>query len=109
RFAGAALCTLMVGLAGMLGSLAGTLVPGLEPERIAAFSLRPYVVCFAILVVPNLLVFCTIGFCVAVLTRTAVLSFAASLVLIVVALVLNTSVGPDARDWLAMLDPFGAL
>ncbi len=59
------------------------------------------------LVVPNLLVFCALGFSVAALTRTAVLSFAASLVLIVLALVINTQTGPDAPEWLYLLDPFG--
>ena len=109
RFTGATLCTLLVGSAGMLGTVAGTFMPWLDANRVAPFSLQPYAVCFATLVVPNLVVFCSLGFCVAAITRTAVLSFATSLALIVLALVINTQAGNDAPEWLSMLDPFGGM
>ena len=89
RFSGGTLCALLVGLAGMLGTLTGTFMPWLEADRVAAFSWQPYAVCFAALVVPNLLVFCTFSFCVAALTRTAALSFATALAFVVLALVVN--------------------
>ncbi|MFL6605035.1 MAG: M1 family aminopeptidase [Steroidobacteraceae bacterium] len=109
RFAGGTLCTLAVGLADVLGTATGTFMPWLEAGRVAAFSWQPYTISFAALVVPNLLVFCALSFCVAALTRTAALSFATALVFVVLGLVINAQATSDAPAWLSMLDPFGAL
>ena len=109
RFSGGTLCALAVGLAGMLGTLTGTFMPWLEADRVGVFSWQPYWVCFATLVVPNLLVFCTLSFCVSVLNRAAAPSFAAALALVVMTLVANAQAGNDAPTWLAMLDPVGGL
>ena len=73
RFSGGTLCALGVGLAGILGTLTGTFMPWLEADRVADFSWQPYAVCFTALVVPNLLVFCAFSFCVAALSRAAML------------------------------------
>ena len=109
RFSGGTLCALLVGLAGILGTLTGTFMPWLEADRVADFSWQPYAVCFAAVVVPNLLVFCIFSFCVAALSRTAVLSFATALAFVVLALMVNAHGMGDAPNWLSMLDPFGAL
>ena len=109
RFSGGTLCALAVGLAGILGTVAGTFMPWLEASRVADFSWQPYAVCFAAFVVPNLLVFCTFSFCVAVLSRTAALSFAMALAFVALALVVNARAVGDAPEWLSLLDPFGAM
>src|SRR5436190_10394860 len=74
RFTGGALCALLVGLAGVAGDIAGTLIPSLDPDRLAAFDWRPYALVFGTLTAPTLLVFCAFAFSVAVIGRNAVLS-----------------------------------
>jgi ABC-2 type transport system permease protein len=109
RLAGGTACALLVALAGLLGMLAGTFMPWLEPERVAAFAWQPYVASFTLLVVPNLIVFSIFSFAVATLSRSVALSFAMALTFVVVALAINTQAGFDSPDWLSLLDPFGAL
>ena len=109
RLAGGTVCALLVALAGSLGMYAGTFMPWLTPERIAAFAWQPYVASYLLLVVPNLLVFSVFSFAVATFTRSAALSFAVALVMVVFALFFNGLVSVDSPDWLSMFDPFGAL
>ncbi len=109
RFAGGTLCTLAVGLAGILGTVAGASCPGSRQVASLPFSWQPYAVCYAVLVVPNLVVFCALSFCVATLTRTAALSFAMAMVFVVLGVVINGQASPDSPAWLSMLDPFGGV
>ncbi|HUR35749.1 MAG TPA: M1 family aminopeptidase [Vicinamibacterales bacterium] len=108
RFSGGALCALLVGLAGLLGTIAGTQMPWLDPARVAPFSPLPYVLAFGALVAPSLLIVAALTFSVASITRSAMLSFAVAMVLVVTALVVNNA-APGGPAWLPLLDPFGAL
>ena len=109
RFAGGALCALLVGLAGVAGDIAGTFLPSLDPDRLAAFDWRTYALVFTTLVAPNLLVFCAFAFSVAVIGRNALLSFAMALVFMVLGLIVNNPALSEGRPWLALLDPFGGV
>ena len=109
RLAGGIICALLVVLAGTLGMIAGTFMPWLDPQRVAAFAWQPYVVSYFLLVVPNLLVFSVFSYGVARLTRSVALSFAVPLLMVAFALFINGRAGPDSRDWLSIFDPFGAL
>ena len=75
RFSGGALCALLVGLAGLLGTLSGTFMPWLDQDHVAPFAWLPYALSFGAIVVPSLLVFCAFSFSVAALSRSTTLSF----------------------------------
>lgn len=109
RFAGGTLCALFAGLSGLLGSMAGTVMPWLEPARVAPFELTPYLLAFAALDVPNLLAFCAICFGVAALGRSQAWAFGLALGLVVIELVLHNATTAGAPAWLPLLDPFGGL
>ncbi len=108
RFAGGTLCALFAGVAGVLGTMAGTSMPWIDPSRVALFDVVPYAVSFATIVVPNMLIFCAISFSVAALTRSQAWTFAVALVLVVFEIVLNLA-QQGGPSWVALLDPLGAL
>jgi ABC-type transport system involved in multi-copper enzyme maturation permease subunit len=109
RFSGGALCALLIGLAGLLGTLTGTFMPWLEANRVAAFAWQPYAVCFIALVAPNILVFCAFSFGVALLSRSTVLAFATAMSMVMLGLICNTLLVFFAPPWLEYLDPFGGV
>ncbi|MGV3592864.1 MAG: M1 family aminopeptidase [Gammaproteobacteria bacterium] len=109
RFSAAALAAILIGSAGMLGALSGTLLPGLDPARIAPFDWRPWAASFALLVLPNLLIFSALFFSVAALTRSAALTFGAALGVLVLIVYVNGATASPLPQWLLMADPFGAL
>lgn len=83
RFGGAFLATLTVVAFSGLGMAAGMFMPWLPPERIAALDLRPYLAAFGVITVPNVLFATALLFTVAVLTRNAIATYAASVALYV--------------------------
>ncbi len=108
RFAGGTLCAAFAGLAGVLGTMAGAMMPWVDAARIAPFSLLPYGSGFATIVLPNALIVCALCFC-AALTRSQNWTFAVAIALILLEVVLvnvNMQGGPP---WLALTDPTGAL
>lgn len=109
RFSGGVICALLVGLAGVAGTFAGTFMPSLDADRLAAFDWRPYVLVFTTMVAPNLLVFCAFAFAIATLTRSAVMSFAMVLVFLVAALIANNPAIAQGAAWLTYVDPFGGV
>lgn len=109
RFTGGALGALSVGLAGVVGTAAGTFMPWLDPARVAPFRALPYVVSFGLIVVPSLLVFSAIAFGVAILSRSTALSCGVAMAFVVIAVVVNTLAASGGPGWLALLDPTGAL
>ena len=109
RFSGGTICALLAGLAGLLGTLAGSFMPWLDQTRIAPFDVVPYAVSVAAIDLPNLLVFCAISFSVAALSRSQAWAFAVALCLVVAELLLYNANANGAPAWLALLDPLGAL
>jgi ABC-2 type transport system permease protein len=109
RFSGGALAAMAVGCIGVLGALAGSFMPWLDPARVAPFDWRPWAASTALLVIPNLFVFCALFFSVAALTRSTALTFGAALGVLVLVLVINLGAVPPVPHWLLLADPFGAL
>lgn len=109
RWLGALSCASLIGLAGLLGSLLGTLMPWLEPTRIQPFSVRPWVYIFFVVLLPNTIVLCALFFSVAALTRSVALTWAAAMTFFVADLLLNLAASPDHSPWLALVDPSGRL
>lgn len=109
RFSGGALCALLVGLAGVLGTLTGSFMPWLDQHRLAPFTWLPYALSFAAVVVPGLLVFCAFSFSVAIVSRSQALAFAVAPALAVLAVSVNNLGANGGRTWLTLLDPFAIL
>ncbi|HKR66376.1 MAG TPA: M1 family aminopeptidase [Thermoanaerobaculia bacterium] len=117
RFAGAFLATLTVTTCSALGNLAGSFAPWLDPKRVAAFDLRPYLAAFGTITIPNVLFATALLFAVAILTRNSIATYAASVVAYVLYLVCSaltnsplmaaSKAGGGGGTIFALLDPFG--
>jgi ABC-2 type transport system permease protein len=117
RFGGSFLATLTVAAFSGLGMVIGALMPWLEPERVAAMDARPYLAAFGVITVPNILFVTALLFAVAVLTRNAIATYAASVVLYVLyfvsaaltnsPLMAGSKPGAGGGTLPALLDPFG--
>jgi hypothetical protein len=81
RFGGAFLATLSTVALSGLGMAAGALMPWIPPERAAGMDARPYLAAFGVITLPNVLFVTALLFAVAVLTRNAVATYAAAIVL----------------------------
>ncbi|MEQ8858612.1 MAG: M1 family aminopeptidase [Pseudomonadales bacterium] len=107
RFLGGWLfATLAIG-AGLIGTLTGTLMPWLDPERIGPFEAAPYAYSVFAVVVPNAFVVCALFFSVAALTRSMMAAYVAALGFMVVGVVLMAATDPEQLEWLVLTDPFG--
>jgi ABC-2 type transport system permease protein len=111
RFAGGTLCALGAALAGLLGTVAGTFMPWVEPGRLAPFDAMPYVAAFAAVNLPNMLLVCVLCFSLAALSRSQAWTFAAVLGLVVYEVVINNAAENGGPAWLTLplLDPMGGL
>ena len=107
RFLGSTLAaTLAVG-AGIVGTLAGSLMPWLDAERVGAFSMAPYLFSVWAVLVPNSLVVCALFFSVAALTRSMMAAYVAALGFMITFVVLSAVTDPERVQWLVLADPFG--
>jgi len=109
RFSAGTLAAFAIGCVGVLGAIAGSFMPWLDPARVAPFDWRPWIASLTLLVLPNLLVFCALFFCIAALTRSTALTFGAALATLVLVLVVNLNAVAPVPQWLLLADPFGAL
>jgi hypothetical protein len=83
RFGGAFLVTLTTVAFSGLGMAIGALMPWLPPERVAGVDVRPYLAAFGVISLPNIFFATTLLFAVAVLTRNAIATYSAAVVLYV--------------------------
>ena len=83
RLGGAFLATLATVACSGLGMAIGALMPWLPPERIARIDARPYLAAFGVITLPNVFFATALLFAVAVLTRNAIATYSASVVLYV--------------------------
>ena len=109
RFSAGTLAAIAIGCVGVLGALAGSFIPWLDPTRVVPFDWRPWAATLALIVLPNLLVFCSLFFSIAALTRSAALTFSAALGVLVLDLIINVAAAPPLPGWLLLADPIGAL
>jgi ABC-type transport system involved in multi-copper enzyme maturation permease subunit len=109
RFAGGFLFAALIGVAGLLGTLVATFMPWLDPERIGAFTLAPYVYSLAATILPNCFIVCACFFAAAALGRSLTLTYATAMVFLVAWIVFAVFTEPDSLGWAALADPFGAM
>lgn len=108
RFSAGFLLALTAACAGLLGAVAGTFMPWLDPGRIGPFDPVPYAVSFLSLDAGTLFVCCALFFSVAALTRSQPLTFGAALAVMVLELIVLAA-RPPVPAWLLLADPFGGL
>ena len=95
-----------VGVVG--GIMLGSVMPWLEPERVGAFRLAPYLAAVVLFVLPNLFVMACLFFCVATLTRSLFATYGAVAAFFVGYLVSATMLRDVENELLpSLLDPFG--
>lgn len=107
RFLGAWIVLALIFAGILLGAWLGTLVPGIDPDRLGGASLGAYLLPWLFTLLPNLFIFGAIFFVLAALTRRMLPVYVASIVLLV-----GYTVAPSlARDFdyktaAALIDPF---
>jgi ABC-2 type transport system permease protein len=117
RFAGAFLATLTVVAFSALGGIVATVMPWIDPKRVAAFDLRPYLAAFGVITIPNVLFATALLFTIAMLTRNAIATYAAAMLSYILYLVCSaltdsplmaqSKAGGGGGTLPALLDPFG--
>jgi ABC-2 type transport system permease protein len=109
RFLGALGVALLIGLAGLMGTMIGTFMPWLDQERIAPFTLLPWAYVFFVVLLPGIIALCAIFFSVAALTRSFALTFAAAMAFFVAGVLLNIYANHENLVWPALADPIARL
>ena len=108
RFLGAVAVAFVVMIAAALGMIVGSFMPWLDPERLVAFSLAPYVYALLVFVLPNLLVMGSFFFAIATLTRRVLPAYVGVVAFFVIFSVAESFITDLDNDVLAaMVDPFG--
>ncbi len=110
RFAGA-IAVLMLILSGIaLGDMLGLLLPGIDPDRVGPFRPLAYVIPFATVVLPNLVVLGGAFFCLAALSRRMLPVYVGSVLLLLGYLAAQGLLRDmENKFTAAMLDPFGVV
>jgi len=109
RFAGGLLFATLAMLAGLLGTLVGSFMPWLDPERIGSFSAAPYWFAAVAVVLPNMFVTCALFFSVAALTRSMMAAYLAALGFLIIFVVVANNTDPEWISTLALGGPFGQI
>lgn len=117
RFGGALLATLTASSCSIVGAIVALYSPWIDPARVAPFDLRPYLWAFATITIPNILFTVALIFAVAMLTRNALATYAASVVVYLLYFVCSaltnspvmaqSTAAGTSGPLPALLDPFG--
>ena len=112
RFGAAFGVTLLAFSAYLPGMIVGALMPGLNPYALGPFRADGYLASYGLIAVPNLFLVSAIAFTIAARTRSLAITFAGSLVLVMLYLASLMMVGADTINYQqyslwAMVDPFG--
>ncbi len=108
RFGGALLVSLLVFAGVVLGVVLGSLMPWLEPERVGAFRIAPYLVAIGVFVLPNLLLTGSLFFSLASLTRSLFYTYAGVILFFVGWGVAGSFLADlENQAMVSLADPFG--
>ena len=108
RFIGAFAVSFLVFSATTFGTLLGTWMPWLDPERLGGFHADYYIYGLFVIGLPNLLFTGAIAFAVATLTRSLMLTYAAMVAMVALFAIAGTMLGePEFRTIASLMDPFG--
>jgi Aminopeptidase N len=108
RFVGAVIVLLVI-LSGIpIGSMLALLLPGIDPDRVGPSRLMAYVVPYATILLPNVIVLGGLFFCLAALTRRMLPVYIGSVLLLIGYLAAQGLLRDmDNKTIASMLDPFG--
>ncbi len=109
RFFGALFLSILISLAGLLGTMIGTFMPWLDQARIIPFSPLPWAYIFFVILLPNTAVLCAIFFSVAALTRSFAVTYGAAMAFFVADLFLNGYARLETGTWASLADPVARL
>ncbi|MEM9947599.1 MAG: peptidase, partial [Cyanobacteria bacterium P01_D01_bin.36] len=112
RFAAAFGITLIAFSAYIPGMITGTLVPGLSAYALGPFRADGYLASYSLIALPNIFLVSALAFALAARTRSLAITFAGSIILVMLYLASLMMVGADKINYQqypfwAMLDPFG--
>ena len=108
RFAGAVAVLVVILSAIPLGSAAGLLLPGIDPDRVGPARLFAYLMPYATILLPNVVVLGGLFFCLAALTRRMLPVYIGSVLLLIGYLAAQGLLRDlDNKTLAALLDPFG--
>ena len=107
RFCAALLFAWLVCVAALLGTMFGTFMPWLDPERVGEFTLAPYIYALAVIIVPNIFLSSALFFSLAALSRSMLAAFTGAVGFLALNILVGNLVDPEQIQVLAVLDPFG--
>ena len=107
RFFGGLVFAVGVGLAGLFGTMVGTFMPWLDPERIGVLNPALWAFTAFVILLPNYFFICATFFCLATLTRSMAAAYGAAMAFLIGYLKLNAFTGPEDLSWVVYVDPFG--
>jgi hypothetical protein len=108
RLAGSLVVSWLVYIAVLLAVAIGGFMPWLEPERIGAFHLAPYLFSMLAFVLPNVIITGAIFFALATLTRSLLYTYAGVVVFFVGYFISSIFLGDlENRTLAALVDPYG--
>ena len=107
RFCAALVFAWLVCLASLLGTMLGTFMPWLDPQRIGEFSSAPYLYSLVVIILPNTFFCSALFFCLAALSRSMLAAFVGAVGFLALNILVGNLVDPEQIEVLAVLDPFG--
>jgi len=108
RFLGSLVIAILIFVAVALAIIIGSTMPWLEPERIGAFRLAPYLYSFAVFVIPNLFLTGAIFFSLATLTRSLMYTYVGVVIFFVAWGIAGVMLRDlENRELAALVDPYG--
>lgn len=109
RFLGSLVFGFLIYMAGVMGMIIGEMMPWLDPERMGPFSLTPYIYGTLLIGIPNLLIFSSIFYCIAAVTRSLAYTYVAAVGLFMLNFLVGYFTERDTVQLTSMLDPFGSI
>lgn len=108
RFLGAYLSLAVIFTSIVLGLWLGSLLPGIEPERLGRPGLLAYLIPYLVVILPNIFIFGAVFFILAALTRRMLPVYISSVVMLIGYIVAPSLARDlDFKTLAALIDPFG--
>ena len=109
RFSGGLVAAAAIMLAVAIGILVGTFMPWIDPERLGPTTAAPYLWSLVVIVLPNLFFIGALLFCLAVATRSMLMTYIGVIAFLVFSLVTGVLTSDLDTRWIgALLDPYGS-
>lgn len=109
RFGGGLVASGVIMLVVALGILVGTFMPWIDPARLGPTSAAPYLWTLVVIVLPNLFFIGALLFCLAVATRSMLMTYIGVIAFLVFNIVTGVLTSDLDTRWIgALIDPYGS-